>query len=138
MGRTIKINEARLTLDDYDEIEQSQLSGDSDDASVAPQTSPEDAAKEMKRIAIKTARLSGNYEGAFPEITENMKRYFPDLVPVSSELSVNSKKNSYYITDDETVIINVDVTKVSNINGKIMSSIRCKNKLLLYSQLVLF
>lgn len=119
--KKIKINEGRLTFDDYDIIDKSNdVSVDSEkrsvDSSDGDSTNPEEDEKLFKHLALQTARLSGNYEGASPEIVAAIVKYMPELRPVSSEFSLEENENTYYIDDDEfvSVHINLDNDNIKN------------------------
>jgi len=95
------MNEGRLEFSDYD---------NKDDNPTNEPKSEEDEEKIFKRLGLHTARLSGNYEGASPEIVATLKEYLPNVSPVSNEATLSTKENTYFIDDDEIVSIHMNLT----------------------------
>lgn len=119
--KKLKITEGRVTsLDLYDlddEIQSGEKSVDDVEIFKQADAASDEEKKRMARIAdIDFARRTGKYEEVFGEIVKQMKENLPDANPVANLFTCENTDKSYFITDEETVVLHLNITN-ENIAG---------------------
>ena len=108
------VNESRVeNLDNYDlddEIQAGRISVDDIEYFKKHDSLSDEEKKKSSRLAdLAFARRTGKYEEVFGEIINVMKERFPNVSPVESEFKCENDENTYFITDDETIILHTDI-----------------------------
>jgi len=119
--KKLKITEGRVTSLDLYDLDDEIQSGEKtvDDVEIFKQadSASDEEKKRAARLAdIAFARRTGKYDEVFGEIVKTMKENLPDVSPVANLFSCENTEESYFITDEETVVLHLDITN-ENIAG---------------------
>lgn len=90
--------------------------------------------EEMFKLAIGAAKTSGSVDKIISEYVKQISENLPELKFVKNMDDVYSTQNSYYVTDDVTFVINMDVN-TDNV-GQFMKLFRDKNHPIIVDRLV--
>ena len=79
-------------------------------AQIDPSERSDDEKQErLRKAELQGARALGQLEKILPELVANLEKFFPTCKMVKEYTAVMSSKNTYYVTEETHVVLNMDI-----------------------------